>query len=84
MLPDVTDVQSDPRCAPCGEIDFGDVDGLNECNPELLRAESFGDCLMICDVRRSGSRSAIAESSAENCRCLCKSLKLADICPGTL
>lgn len=83
-----------PACAPCGEIDFSGLNGVNidECNSELLDAESFADCSLICETiafqnvgrgRRSGSKSTDVDVK-ENCRCLCRSLKLAGQCPGKL
>ena len=82
-------------CAPCDVIDFSGLDSvnINECNPELLSTESFTDCSDVCErmasrnTRRGSQRRSRSEADVdvkENCRCLCKSLKLVGRCPGKL
>ena len=72
--PDVQDF-----CAPCGEIDFGRDSGV-QCDPAVVEAESFQQCRMNCENYLNEARMPkgprTRARNEENCRCLCKSLKL--------
>ena len=79
------DVPDEEPCAPCEEIDFTRSRRRLECNNQLNLAESFDECCEICEVilnfDERGPRSR-AMRIRKDCRCLCKSMHLQEVCPG--
>ena len=80
------DVPEEDPCAPC-EVDFTPRMRGIECDVQQMSPESYPDCRDICEEHANVENERSASKRAkniENCKCLCQSLMLKDVCSGKL
>ena len=76
-----SDVPEEDPCAPCDDL-TPHMRGI-ECDVQQMSPESYPDCRNICEslLNVEDEKSPRKQTKAiNNCKCLCQSLMLKDVC----